>query len=98
MRVYRALGDRKNAGVHDAAYRKHKDDETIRAIAGDFRMKNPYANRESLPIHVHAEAEPPPASRRTGSLPSARKATRPTTAISRANHPPCPANASSGRT
>ncbi len=25
-------------------------------------MKNPYANRESLPIHVHAEAEPPPAS------------------------------------
>ncbi|MFY9550912.1 MAG: tetratricopeptide repeat protein [Thermoanaerobaculia bacterium] len=61
MRVYRALGDRKKADVHDAAYRKYKDDETIRAIAGEFRMENPYANRESLPIHVHAEAVPPAA-------------------------------------
>ena len=60
MRVYRAMGDRKNADLHDAAYRKYKDDESIRAIAGDFRLKNPWANRESLPIHVHAEAEPPP--------------------------------------
>jgi tetratricopeptide (TPR) repeat protein len=61
MRVYRATGDRRKAAVHDAAYRKYKDDESIRAIAGDFRMKNPFANRESLPIHVHAEAEPPAA-------------------------------------
>jgi Flp pilus assembly protein TadD len=61
MRVYRAMGDRKNADLHDAAYRKYKEDETIRAIAGDFRLKNPWANRESLPIHVHAEAAPPPA-------------------------------------
>jgi tetratricopeptide (TPR) repeat protein len=61
MRVYRAMGDRKNADLHDAAYRKYKDDESIRAIAGDFRLKNPWANRESLPVHVHAEAEPPPA-------------------------------------
>jgi len=61
MRAYRALGDRKNADVEDAAYRKYKDDETIRAIAGDYRLRNPWANRESLPIHVHGEAEPPPA-------------------------------------
>jgi hypothetical protein len=61
MRVYRALGDRRQADAHDAAYRKHKDDEAIRAVAGDFRMEHPFANRESLPIHVHAEAEPPPA-------------------------------------
>ena len=61
MRVYRAMGDRKNADPHDAAYRKYKDDESIRAIAADFRLKNPWANRESLPVHVHAEAEPPPA-------------------------------------
>ncbi len=61
MRVYRAMGDRKNADLHDAAYRKHKDDESIRAVAGDFRMEHPFANRESLPIHVHAEADPPPA-------------------------------------
>ena len=61
MRVYRAIGDRRNADLHDAAYRKFKEDETIRAIAGDFRLKNPWANRESLPIHVHGEAVPPPA-------------------------------------
>jgi hypothetical protein len=59
MRVYRAAGDRKNAEIHDAAYRKFKDDETIRAVPGEFRLGNPYANRESLPIHVHAEAVPP---------------------------------------
>jgi hypothetical protein len=62
MRVYRAMGDKANAALEDAAYRKYKDDETIRAIAGDFRLRNPWENRESLPIHVHAEAEPPPAS------------------------------------
>ncbi len=61
MRIYRAAGDRRNADVHGAAYRKYKDDETIRAIAGDFRLANPYANRESLAIHLHAEAEPPQA-------------------------------------
>ena len=61
MRVYRALGDRARAGVEDAAYRKYKEDETIRAIAGDYRLRNPFANRESLPIHVHGEPSPPPA-------------------------------------
>ncbi|HEY2798534.1 MAG TPA: tetratricopeptide repeat protein [Thermoanaerobaculia bacterium] len=60
MRAFRALGDRKNADLEDAAYRKYKDDETIRAIAGNYRLRNPWANRESLPIHVHGEAEPPP--------------------------------------
>jgi tetratricopeptide (TPR) repeat protein len=59
MRVYRALGDSKNAALEDAAYRKYKDDETIRAISGDYRLKNPWDNLESLPIHLHAEAEPP---------------------------------------
>src|SRR5262245_63221704 len=60
MRVYRATGDREKAEIHDAAYRKLKDDESIRAIPGEFRLENPYANRESLGIHVHGEAEPPP--------------------------------------
>ena len=59
MRVYRAAGDRANADRHDAAYRKLKEDEAIRAVPGQFRLENPWANRESLPIHVHAEAEPP---------------------------------------
>jgi len=61
MRVYRAMGDKTKAALHDAEYRRLKDDETIRAIAGDLRLRDPWANRESLPIHVHGEAEPPPA-------------------------------------
>ena len=61
MRVYRALGDRGKAAVHAAAYRKHKDDETGRAVAADLRLRDRWANRESLPIHVHEEATPPPA-------------------------------------
>jgi Flp pilus assembly protein TadD len=61
MRVYRALGDRGNAALHEAAYRKYKEDETARSLAADYRRENSWDNRESLPIHVHAEAEPPPA-------------------------------------
>jgi hypothetical protein len=59
MRAYRAMGDRAKAAYHDAEYRRFKDDETIRAIAGDLRLRDPWSNRESLPIHVHAEAVPP---------------------------------------
>jgi tetratricopeptide (TPR) repeat protein len=61
MRVYRALGDPGHAAPHEAAYRKYKEDETARALAADYRRDNPWDNRESLPIHVHAEAQPPPA-------------------------------------
>lgn len=61
MRVFRALGNRRQAEVHEAAYRRHKDDETSRAVPADLRRRDPWANRESLPIHVHAEAQPPPA-------------------------------------
>ncbi len=62
MRVYRALGDRPRAAFHEAEYRKYKEDETARALAADYRRDYPWDNRESLPIHVHAEAEPPLAS------------------------------------
>jgi len=61
MRVYRAQGDAKNAAIHEAAYRKYKEDETSRALAADLRRVDPWVNRESLPVHVHAEAQPPPA-------------------------------------
>jgi len=61
MRVFRALGNRRQAAVHEATYRKHKEDETGRAVAADFRRGDPWANRESLPIHIHEEAAPPPA-------------------------------------
>ena len=59
MRVFRALGNRRQAEVHEAAYRRHKDDETSRAVPADLRRRDPWANRESLPIHVHAEAATP---------------------------------------
>jgi hypothetical protein len=61
MRVYRVLGDHQRAGFHEAAYRKYKEDETGRALAADYRQDNPWDNRESLPIHVHEEAQPPAA-------------------------------------
>ncbi|HEY6928310.1 MAG TPA: tetratricopeptide repeat protein, partial [Thermoanaerobaculia bacterium] len=61
MRIYRALGNAERAAVHEAAYRKHKEDETGRAVAADYRLSEPWDNRESLPIHVHAEPQPPPA-------------------------------------
>jgi Flp pilus assembly protein TadD len=61
MRVFRATGDRRRAEFHAAAYRRHKEDETGRAVAGDLRRRDAWTNRESLPIHVHAEAVPPEA-------------------------------------
>jgi drug/metabolite transporter superfamily protein YnfA len=61
MRVYRALGENQKAAVEEAAYRKYKEDESGRALAAELRRRDPWANRESLPIHVHTEAEPPPA-------------------------------------
>jgi Flp pilus assembly protein TadD len=61
MRVYRVIGNTERAAFHEAAYRKHKEDETGRAVAADYRLNDPWDNRESLPIHVHAEADPPPA-------------------------------------
>jgi Flp pilus assembly protein TadD len=61
MRVYRALGNRRLAEIHAAEYRKFKEDETGRAVAADLRRADRWANRESLPIHVHEEAVPPPA-------------------------------------
>ncbi len=61
MRVSRAMGDRRIAAVHAAAYKKYKEDETGRAVAADLRRQDVWANRESLPIHVHEEATPPAA-------------------------------------
>jgi hypothetical protein len=61
MRVYRARGERSKAAFHEAEYRRYKEDETARALAADYRRDNSWDNRESLPIHVHAEAQPPTA-------------------------------------
>ena len=54
------MGDRKNADREDAAYRKYKDDETIRAIAGDLpprsRMGQPRVAADPRPRRGRAAA------------------------------------------
>jgi Flp pilus assembly protein TadD len=59
MRVYRAMGDTAKASVEEKAWLKYKDDETARAVSSALRLSNPWANRESQPVHVHSEAVPP---------------------------------------
>ncbi len=89
MRVYRALGDRKNADLHDAAYRKYKDDETIRAIAGRLPPRESVGQPR---VAARSTSTPRPSRRprrrRRGSRRSGRRATRPTAGISTRAHPP----------
>jgi tetratricopeptide (TPR) repeat protein len=61
MLCFKALGRKREGEIEERWYRYHKDDETAAALMASFRRDHPFANRESLPIHVHAEAEPPPA-------------------------------------
>jgi tetratricopeptide (TPR) repeat protein len=61
MLCFKALGRRAEGQVEERWYRYHKDDETAAALMAQFRRDHPYANRESLPIHVHDEAAPVPA-------------------------------------
>lgn len=61
MLCLRALGRREEAAAEEAWYRYHKEDESARSVTADFRREHPYDNRESLPIHVHDEPRPAPA-------------------------------------
>jgi tetratricopeptide (TPR) repeat protein len=56
--AYRAMGDTDKAAIHDARYRRYKDDEDIQAITGPFRLGDAAANREKQMIHVHVLAPP----------------------------------------
>jgi tetratricopeptide (TPR) repeat protein len=58
MLCFKALGRKKEGAVEERWYRYHKDDETAAALMASFRRDHPFANRESLPIHVHDEASP----------------------------------------
>jgi tetratricopeptide (TPR) repeat protein len=65
MLCFKALGRKKEGEIEERWYRYHKADETAFAVMADFRRDHPWANRESLPIHVHTETSPvlePPAS------------------------------------
>jgi tetratricopeptide (TPR) repeat protein len=64
MLCFKALGRKAEGQIEERWYRYHKDDEAAPAVMAAFRRAHPYANRESLPIHVHDEAAPvapPPA-------------------------------------
>ncbi|MGD8330842.1 MAG: tetratricopeptide repeat protein, partial [Acidobacteriota bacterium] len=56
--AYRAMGDEQKAAIHEARYRRYKDDEDIQALTGPFRRTDEYANQEAQMIHVH-ELRPP---------------------------------------
>jgi len=61
MLCFKALGRKREGEIEERWYRYHKDDETAAALMASFRRNHPFANRESLPIHVHAESAPVPA-------------------------------------
>jgi tetratricopeptide (TPR) repeat protein len=58
MLCFKALGRKKEGAIEERWYKYHKDDETATALMASFRRDHPFANRESLPIHVHDEASP----------------------------------------
>jgi tetratricopeptide (TPR) repeat protein len=61
MLCFKALGRKHEGEIEEGWYRYHKDDETSAALMAAFRRDHPFANRESLPIHVHEETQPVPA-------------------------------------
>jgi tetratricopeptide (TPR) repeat protein len=61
MLSLKALGRKDEAAVEERWYKYHKDDETAPSVMAEYRRNHPYANRESLPVHVHDEAQPVPA-------------------------------------
>ena len=58
MLCLKALGRADEAAAEEKWYRFFKDDESARALLADYRIKHPFDNRESLPVHVHDEAVP----------------------------------------
>jgi Flp pilus assembly protein TadD len=61
MLSLKALGRKEEAAVEERWYKYHKDDETAASVMAEYRRNHPFANRESLPIHVHDEVAPVPA-------------------------------------
>lgn len=58
MLAYRALGSADKATIHEARYRRYKEDEDIRQLSGPYKRANPAANNEAQPIHRHELAPP----------------------------------------
>ena len=58
MLCLKALGRTEEAAAEEKWYRFFKDDESARALLADYRIAHPFDNRESLPVHVHDDAQP----------------------------------------
>lgn len=58
MLCLKALGRTEEAALEEKWYRFFKDDESARALLADYRIAHPFDNRESLPVHVHDDAQP----------------------------------------
>ena len=58
MLCLKALGRSEEAAAEEKWYRFFKDDESARATLADYRIAHPHDNRESLPVHVHDDAQP----------------------------------------
>jgi tetratricopeptide (TPR) repeat protein len=58
MLCLKALGRTEEAAAEEKWYRFFKDDESARALLAEYRIAHPYDNRESLPVHVHDDAQP----------------------------------------
>ena len=58
MLCLKALGRSEEAAAEEKWYRFFKDDESARALLADYRIAHPLENRESLPVHVHDDAQP----------------------------------------
>ncbi len=61
MLCYKAIGRKNEGAIEERWFKYHKDDETATALMAAFRRDHPFANRESLPIHVHDETASVPA-------------------------------------
>lgn len=58
MLCFKALGQKKNGEIEWRWYQYHKGDETAAALMAAYRRDHPFANDESLPIHVHDNSMP----------------------------------------
>ena len=89
MRVYRAIGDRQQAAVHDAAYRKYKEDETGPRGGGRLppaRTRGPTASRSRSTSTRRRSLRP--RSRRRGSRRSGPKGYETDIGYLTRTHPP----------
>ena len=58
MLIYRAMGETDKVTVHEARYRRYKEDEDIRQLTGAFKRADAAANNEAQQVHRHSLTAP----------------------------------------